>query len=159
MLLLVGFGWAKPVPVNPLYFSGSRRWGMLKVALAGPVMNFIIAFVAGIGLQIYLILVPGPFLEVLNMPMGIFLQLLLGININLMVFNLIPVPPLDGSKILFSLLPPRYSRIRFQMEQYGFLILLVLLLTNIYRFFLEPLSNILQSLIVNLSYFLVSPFF
>lgn len=111
------FGWAKPVPVNPGYFDNPRR-GMLLVALAGPASNIVMAY-AGLAAQ-PLLGPPHPYLVYL-------FRMFVIININLAVFNLIPIPPLDGSKILAGLLPPRQSYALRQMEPYGWLLLLLLL--------------------------------
>lgn len=157
MLILVKFGWAKPVQVNPLFFRGERRRGMLKVALAGPATNFILALIAGIGLTICA--------ELGRLGSGVFYHLfmfflyLLIYNVNLGVFNLLPVPPLDGSKILFNLLPPKYSGFLYDIERYGSLILLVLLITGLYRYFLEPVAGFLITSILYLADLLVLPFF
>lgn len=156
MLIIVKFGWAKPVPVNPLYFRGNRRRGMLLVALAGPVTNFALAVIAGILWAQFL---------VLNLKgvawahhLEFFFQYLLIYNVYLGVFNLLPIPPLDGSKILFNILPPRYTRFLYQIEQYSFLILMLILLTDLHEFFLIPIADTLLSGIVSFSFLLVALF-
>lgn len=156
MLLLVKFGWAKPVPVNPMYFKGNRRRGMLLVALAGPGMNFAVAVLAGLGLAVsYFLLFRG-----FNMAIHAyyFFEALLSYNVFLGLFNLLPVPPLDGSKILFNLLPPRYSYYLHQLEQYGFLILILMLATGVHRYFLLPAAYAVIGYIINFSALLISPF-
>ena len=80
-------------------------------------------------------------------------------NIYLGIFNLLPVPPLDGSKILFNILPPRYTEFLYQIEQYGFLILMLLLLTGLHRVFLIPIADILELAIRFVSELAVLPFF
>ncbi|MGI6364723.1 MAG: site-2 protease family protein [Bacillota bacterium] len=157
MLVIVRFGWAKPVPVNPLYFKGNRRRGMLQVALAGPVTNFVLALVAGLGSAFSLL-----FMYRGNAFAGhiwLFFEYLLMFNIYLGIFNLLPVPPLDGSKILFNILPPRYTEFLYQIEQYGFLILMLLLLTGLHRVFLIPIADILELAIRFVSELAVLPFF
>lgn len=156
MLVVVRFGWAKPVPVNPLYFRGDRRRGMLMVAAAGPTTNFILALVAGIGRALcFLLLYRG--LE-FAIHLVIFFEYLLMYNIFLGVFNLLPVPPLDGSKILFSILPPKYSQVMYTLEQYGFLILMLLLLTGLHQYFLIPIARYLMIVVSNFSMQLIMPF-
>lgn len=156
MLILVRFGWAKPVPVNPLHFRGDRRKGMLLVSLAGPGANFVIALFAGIGRAVSIImLVQG---NQIAHHFYTFFEYLLMYNVFLGVFNLLPVPPLDGSKILFNILPPRYSSFMFQLEQYGFLILMLLLITGAHRFFLIPVANGIMMFITNVAAMLVAPF-
>lgn len=110
------FGWAKPVPVNPNNFK-DRKWGELKVSIAGPAANFLIAIVFGLLLRFI------PLSEQL-----IELFILIGVlNIILGLFNLIPIPPLDGSHILFSFLPYRFFKFKMILSQYGFFIVIFLL--------------------------------
>lgn len=124
LLILSGapflIGWAKPVPFNP-HNLRKGRFGAFLVGLAGPASNFIIAVVAALALKVFL---PG--LGMANF-LIIFLAQLFFINIVLGTFNLIPVPPLDGSKILFNLLPPRFDHIAQWLELYGFYILIGIL--------------------------------
>jgi len=120
-----GFGWAKPTPVNPLNLEGGRR-GDAIVALAGPVSNFVLAAAAAIPLRF--ILANG---ELSNDVPMLASTLLYFVNINLvlMVFNLLPIPPLDGSKVLFAALDRETEwRVRPFLEQYGFIILFILIL-------------------------------
>ena len=118
MIAGFGIGWAKPTPYNPLNLRGGR-WGEAIIAVAGPISNLILAIAASIPLRyIYATGMDVPFLE------GV-LRLFVVINVLLMVFNLIPIPPLDGSKLLYAFLDPRTSwRVRAVLEQYGLLILL-----------------------------------
>lgn len=113
------FGWAKPVPYNP-YNLRNQKWGAAMVGLAGPASNFLIAVVFGIALRFFPMASQSPFLQNLFQLFAIIVML----NILLGVFNLVPIPPLDGSKLLYSILPPRMSHIQRFLEQYGFMILL-----------------------------------
>ncbi len=118
MLFLVHFGWAKPVPVDPRYFQNPRR-DMLWVALAGPASNMVLALLSGL------------IIRVMNANVGLTLSLPFGsqlvtmvylslhLNLALAVFNLLPIPPLDGSKILGGLLPPEYDQFLYNLERYG----------------------------------------
>jgi Zn-dependent protease len=118
MLVGVGIGWAKPTPYNPMNLRGGR-WGEAIIAVAGPISNFILAIAASIPLRyIYATGMDVPLIE------GV-LRLFVTINLLLMVFNLIPIPPLDGSKVLYAFLNPRTAwQVRATLEQYGLLILL-----------------------------------
>jgi Zn-dependent protease len=128
-----GFGWAKPTPVNPANLAGGRR-GEAMVAAAGPLSNLVLAAAAALPLR-YLIGNPGlwdsiPSLIFTATPEGRIdgaLPLFIYINLVLMIFNLIPIPPLDGSKVLFAFLPARVAwQWRPVLEQYGFILLLLL---------------------------------
>jgi Zn-dependent protease len=121
-----GFGWAKPTPVNPLNLEGGRR-GEAIVAAAGPLSNLILATIGAIPLRFIIanpdLAGPPPQFIVANV-----LDLFVRINLLLMIFNFIPIPPLDGSKVLFAFLDRRTEyQIRPILEQYGFFILFALL--------------------------------
>lgn len=140
------FGWAKPVPVNPLNFSNLRK-GELLVSGAGIIANFSLAIIAAIIFHI-LSTLPYTFPSLL----GSLLRFTVLINLVLGIFNLFPIPPLDGSKILLSQLPLKLARSYQRIEPYGFLILLILLmvpfgrsslLQTVLGFFVGLLSGIL----------------
>ncbi len=118
MLFLVHFGWAKPVPVDPRYFANPKR-DMLRVALAGPAANMILAFLSGLVIRfvrVYPYYFEGSFMGETFVGM-MFLSL--QINLALAIFNMLPIPPLDGSKVLYGLLPPQYEHITYNLERYG----------------------------------------
>ncbi len=124
-----GFGWAKPTPVNPSNLEGGR-YGEAIVALAGPISNLVLAIAAALPLR-YLLANPNLARQLPVMVLEILLLFVI-INLVLMVFNLFPIPPLDGSKVLFAFLPPQVAwRWRPMLEQYGFILLLLI-------FFLPP---------------------
>lgn len=125
MLFVASFGWAKPVPVNPQYFRHPNR-DMLLVAAAGPVSNLILAFITGMILRLsHTDALP----LVGNSEMAfVILQYSLFINLVLAFFNLIPIPPLDGSKILRGLLPPHMIPAYLRFESAGPILLLALIL-------------------------------
>jgi len=108
------FGWAKPVPYNP--HNLNSRYGDALVAAAGPASNLVLAVLAAVIFRLAPVAASDP--------TGLFLVSVVLINIVLMVFNLVPIPPLDGSKILFEFLPAKLDYIRQNLEQYGFVILL-----------------------------------
>jgi len=127
------FGWAKPTPVNPRNLEYGR-WGEAIVAAAGPISNLVLAIAAAIPLR-YILANLTLASEVPLLALQILL-LFIQINLVLMVFNLFPIPPLDGSKVLFAFLPPQVAwRWRPMLEQYGFILLLVV-------FFLPPGNSV-----------------
>lgn len=120
--ILFRFGWAKPVPVDPSNFT-DRKKGILYTSIAGPLSNFASAAGFGIILRIFPTLQYHDFL----FPIAVMLQLGLLYNLIFCAFNLIPIPPLDGSNVLFSLLPPQYVHIEYSLTRYGFMILIGLI--------------------------------
>jgi Zn-dependent protease len=126
-ILLIGFGWGKPVEFRPQALA-SRRFGAALVALAGPGMNLLIALVAAVAFVPLCRNDPACSVGLVS-EAGVlhqFLFLFLGLNILLAVFNLVPLPPLDGSRLLTIFLPPKRQNIIFFLDRYGFLILLAL---------------------------------
>jgi len=111
------FGWAKPVPYNP-YNLKDQKWGPAIVGIAGPASNFLVALSFGLIIRF------GTVLEILPMAFFEIASLVVFINLLLMFFNLIPIPPLDGSKVLFAVLPYKWQDVQHTLERYGFLILL-----------------------------------
>lgn len=131
MLLVAHFGWAKPVQVNPFYFKGDRQRGMLLVSLAGPFSNLVLALFVAILYNLFDV----------SGYLALFLFLLLSINVYLAIFNLIPIPPLDGSKILLGLLPRHMHEYIYKIEAYGPIILILLVVTNITGKILLPIAR------------------
>ena len=131
-LLLFGFGWARPVPVNISNFK-NRRWGMALTALAGPLSNFVTAFIA---YCLYLLVWMNSS-SVFMQTLGMFLSIVGLMSVGLGVFNLIPIPPLDGSRIFYIFLPPKWYFGVMKYEKYIQLALLVLLWTGLLS---RPLS-------------------
>ncbi|WP_457567635.1 site-2 protease family protein [Desulfurobacterium sp.] len=142
-LLMVHFGWAKPVPVNPLFFRKikNRRLGMLLVALAGPAANFISALLFLILLKI---LTPAPIPPSIKLPLEIFLTWGTFINIGFGIFNLLPIPPLDGYHILEYFLPVETLIKIKRYEPYGMLILIAIII-------LPPFTSMFVSVINGIS--------
>ena len=123
MMFVAGFGWAKPVPVDPRYFKKPKQ-GMAVTALAGPVSNFILALLAmGVSKVIYLY---APYNAVWDTLFVFCLYTLAPLSIGLGLFNLIPIPPLDGSKVLGAFLSDRAYFTLMRYERYGMLVLLAL---------------------------------
>lgn len=135
MLFIVHFGWAKPVQINPNNFSNPRRDDIL-VSLAGPASNLLTSFVA------LIILV---FLAKIDFPMSdgllVVFNLIIVYNINFAIFNMLPIPPLDGSHILRNLLPYELSRAYEQLERYSFIFLIIIIATPVLSYVFVPLQR------------------
>lgn len=131
-LLLGGFifGWAKPVPFNP-YNLRNKKWGEAIVAAAGPASNFLLAIVFGLVLRF------SPALAA-SAAAGLLATIVI-VNLMLGTFNLIPIPPLDGSRIFGSLLPARFQNIRQSLDRWGLVIVILLI------FILAPIASIIVS--------------
>ncbi|WP_443082271.1 site-2 protease family protein [Thermodesulfitimonas autotrophica] len=145
LLYLAGFGWARPVPVNPYNFR-DRRQGLLLVSLAGPVANLGVALLAAVLLGLS---------GMGNPTLNDLLRVMIWINVVLAVFNLLPVPPLDGSKVLAALVPGRQEWL-YWLEQYGIIILVVLVFSGIIGLLLKVVITPLTGLFLNLAYGLVA---
>lgn len=136
------FGWAKPVPYNP-YNLRNQRWGDALVAIAGPASNIILASLFGLVIRL------GMHFSFLSAEFISLASLVVLVNIVLALFNLVPIPPLDGSKIFFSIWGPlRYSALRAKLEQYS--LFLVLIFALFLWQFLSPLVYMLFTLITGL---------
>ena len=118
------FGWAKPVPINPYNFNDPKR-DMMWVGLAGPATNFAVALFLAL---VFRLLAVSASLGAVILFYGITINLILGF------FNLIPIPPLDGSRILTGLLPEEYAYKLSRIEPFGFMILIILFISGIFRF-------------------------
>ncbi|MCR4322975.1 MAG: site-2 protease family protein [Candidatus Azambacteria bacterium] len=133
------FGWAKPVPYNPMFLRDPKR-GAAYIAIAGPLANFSVAIILGIVLRV--VSPPEAF--------AFALQIIIYINILLGVFNLVPIPPLDGSKLLFAFLGERHVAIERFLEQYGMFMLLIFIFFGFQ--FLMPIIRVLFRLVTGASF-------
>jgi Zn-dependent protease len=135
------FGWAKPVPYNPNNFY-NKKWGTIFVAAAGIVANFSIAIIFGVIIRIG---------SNFNMPDGFYFitSIIVVINLALGIFNLVPIPPLDGSKILFSFLPYSLASITVFFEQYAFVLLFIFIIY--FSKYLYPLLSFLFTITTGLA--------
>ena len=142
MIVLVGFGWGKPVPMTPSKLR-NRRVGAAVVGAAGPLVNVILAFISGA-----LLVRMNPIADAGGLAYR-FLSYFLYLNVLLAILNLIPIPPLDGSRILSAILPPSKQHIIFFLDQYGFVILLLAALLVLPRI-LGPISTSASRLVLRL---------
>lgn len=144
-------GWAKPVPVNPRYFRDPAR-GMLLVAAAGPGMNFLLAICFALAARVIVHLgmgvVPGSLAYHALMPLRYMCEAGVTVNIALGVFNLLPVPPLDGSNILAAFLPPDLAARYMNFGRWGFLILILLAVAGVLGRLLLPVVAFLSHLLL-----------
>ncbi len=135
-LIFFKFGWAKPVMINPNNFR-DRKKGTFFVSIAGVLTNFILAIISVIIMK---------HIRLNDFVFELFMNIF-WFNIVLGVFNLIPIPPLDGSKLLFSFLPPKYEYYLIKYEKYGYILLLLLIMTDNLDKILIPMVNFMINLI------------
>ena len=152
-IILFGFGWAKPVSVNANNFRNPKR-DMAITALAGPISNILVAFISLFICNLFLSVYYKASFEILFY-LSFFFSYVAQINVYLAVFNLIPIPPFDGSRLLSALLPDRYYYKLMRYEKYFLPILLILLLTDILT---KPLSIISNTLLIGLNGITSFPF-
>lgn len=137
-MLIFKFGWAKPVPINPLNFKKRKR-DTLLVSLAGPISNFFLAILVVIILKSNI---------VRNYLLTQILVITLWYNIMLGIFNLLPFPPLDGSKIVASLLPDRIEYFFYRYERYFYIILILMIYTNMIDRILSPMIYLVLNILL-----------
>ena len=140
-------GWGKPTPVNPLRWQ-NKDLANVMVSLAGIMANLLIAIIGFTIFKVllmthWIVLIPDSVRE----PVLIFLELLLKMNVSLAIFNLLPFPPLDGSKILYSILPASAHSFLAILEQYGFMILLVLMYMGVFTAIIRPVMYFVEYLL------------
>lgn len=131
-ILFAGLGWAKPVPVNPHNYKGNKKIADIVVSLAGPLTNLFLSIISIIILKLLISF------NVSEIILGITWRIV-NINVVLFIFNLIPVPPLDGSHILYNILPPGKRDIYFGLQKYGIILLILIVFTPIANYTLWPI--------------------
>jgi Zn-dependent protease len=148
---IIKIGWAKPVPVNPNYFRNPRK-DMLWVALAGPAVNFILAIISAIFTKIVWFIAASipysPMAEAILVPLNEVLMASVWINLVLCIFNFLPIPPLDGSKILAGILPPDLARSYASVERYGFVIIIILAFSGILSKMIMPIIAFARNILL-----------
>ena len=153
-MLLCGFGWANPVPINSRYFKNPRR-DMAISAAAGPISNVLLAFIFALLLKISYAVLPGMITTEASLELArilvMFLSIGVSLNITLAVFNLLPVPPLDGSRMLYVVLPPKQYFGVMKYERYISLGIMVLLLIGV----LDPIISFASNKIANVIFLIV----
>ena len=143
--IIMKIGWAKPVPVDPRYFKDPQK-GMLLVALAGPAANVLTAVASAILVKF---LITMPFIPMyLLKPVVGMLVASVWINIMLAVFNCLPIPPLDGSRVLMGILPPAAANSYAKLEPFGFILLLILFYAGIIGKVIMPIINYANTLLL-----------
>ncbi|MGN1327499.1 MAG: site-2 protease family protein [Clostridia bacterium] len=152
MLIFVHFGWGKPVEINPRNFNRNKSMSAQEaiVSLAGPLMNIVIAFVLTIILFAVLTLVPQFALTTAGSLVVIAIQMAISVNVGLGIFNLIPIYPLDGSKILMHFLPYNAKNWFINHQQIFYIIFLVLWVTGLIGYIISPVINVVSSGIYSL---------
>ncbi|WP_034144704.1 site-2 protease family protein [Desulfosporosinus sp. BICA1-9] len=155
MALLFRFGWAKPVMTNPQYFRGDKERGLMLVSLAGPLTNLIIAFVAMFFWFLTMISIQA---SAWSDIISLMFQSIVLMNLGLGIFNLLPIPPLDGFAILGGLLPRSFAPRLQVIEQYGMIILIVLLFTDILGMVLFPVRKGLFDAFEKIITLILTPF-
>lgn len=148
MMILVGFGWGKPVSVDPRNFKNPKK-GMVLTALAGPASNFIMAFLSMIVYKVLAFLSYAKDSSTLDMLATVFVYITL-INISLAVFNFLPIPPLDGSKIFNAILPEKWYFTIMKYENFIFIALIIL----VYSGLLDAPLSFLQNKVIDVMLFL-----
>lgn len=148
-IMLCGFGWGKPVQIVDTNFK-NRAKGNAIVAFAGPFSNILLAIFFAIVIKI--LSMTGVLGLMATNNIGIILIQMLSVtiyfNIVFAVFNMLPIPPFDGSKVLFYFLPRKYKNIMYTLEKYSLIILLVLIITNVHYYIVGPIVNFLQYLLI-----------
>lgn len=153
MLVFVGFGWAKPVPINPRKVQQHSQSALMLVAISGPLSNFFLAVLASIPLRLGLVIPTAPLIAIFPTPYQ-FLLYFVFTNLGLMIFNLIPLPPLDGEEILEFLMPPSWDSQWQRIKPYGPYILMGLFVLgpligfNLIGVIISPIVNGMAQLLL-----------
>lgn len=143
------FGWAKPVPINPRNFRNINK-AITWVSLAGPISNLVLAAISAIVFHLFVYVGPAfaTSMPSVYMPVFIMVKFSIIVNVSLAIFNMLPIPPLDGSKVLYNVLPADKAFALMRLEQYGFVILMVLIMTGMVDWFVAPLRGLMLGFLI-----------
>ena len=148
---IIKIGWAKPVPVNPRFFRNPKR-DMLWVALAGPLTNLTLAVISALLARFVWLLASllpySAMLKAILLPFSAMLAASVWVNLVLCIFNFLPIPPLDGSKILLGLLPDSMAGPLLKIEKYGFVLILILAFSGVLSRLILPLIGYVNTLLL-----------
>ncbi|NLM36202.1 MAG: site-2 protease family protein [Clostridiales bacterium] len=155
MIILVGFGWAKPVQTNP-YAYKNYRMDDLKVSIAGPISNLIVAVIFTPILFLYIFYI-APVIpnEKLAMVLLLMINAIVKYNIMLFIFNLIPIPPLDGFHILEDLFPSKFAEFKYKYGQYQLFILILFMVTPLFKYIVLVPAEKIYSLLISIGNLLI----
>ena len=145
MMVLVHVGWAKPVPINPNNFK-SYKWGNFIVSLAGAGANIITAIIWAIITKV--VFMYGNIFGSISGEILIIANMVIAYNIGFAAFNLLPIPPLDGWGVVSTFIPLKFNEIVYKYENMGYLILMLSIFTGAYRIIIDPIRNILSSIVM-----------
>lgn len=145
MLIVLKIGYAKPVPVNPYYFE-DRKKGMFLVGIAGPATNLVLAIITG---RLAIFISNHAYYSVFIYYVVSFLIIMMQLNIGYAVFNMLPFPPLDGSKIFASLLPSKWEKLFYQYQKYFYLLVFVLYFIGALDNIIDPVINFICNIIIS----------
>lgn len=154
MLIVAGFGWAKPVPINPAVIRRNNHAGVMWVSLAGPLANLLMALVAAIPLRLKLVDIAQPSGAIFPSA-GFFLLTFVLINLTLFIFNLLPLAPLDGEKVLTFFLPGSWQPVFDGIRRYGPVVLLMLVVVGP-RLGFDLLSKLISEPVMAIARFLIN---
>lgn len=153
MLFTIGIGWAKPVMINPAYFPSKTK--QMLVALAGPASNFLLAIIFAVILVTLQLANSGGGSEIIQ-TLAESINIIIRINLILGIFNMIPIPPLDGSKVLAWMLPEQLEYSYLSLERYGFMLLLLILFTGGFRYLIAAVDFVQLRLLEFIKTFITS---